>query len=117
MYKTSEEIVLRVLERINSKKIIIFSDHGYIRSESGFSFSVPDPIKKKLREAFGSSRYITMDKTELSDFVQVGFVVDFAGYYLIKSRYIWPVPGKYNIYLHGGISLMECFVPVIEVEK
>jgi hypothetical protein len=117
MYKTLEEIVLRVLEGINSKKIIILSDHGYIRSESGFSFSVPDAIKKKLREAFGSSRYITMDKAELSDLVQVGFVVNFAGYYLIKSRYIWPMPGRYNIYLHGGISLMECFVPVIEVEK
>jgi len=117
MYKTSEKIILRVLERINSKKILIFSDHGYIRSEPGFSFSVPDSIKKKLKEAFGSSRYITMDKAELSDLVQIGFVVDFAGYYLVKSRYIWPVPGKYNIYLHGGISLMECFVPVIEVER
>jgi hypothetical protein len=117
MYKTVEKVILEVLERINSKKIIILSDHGYIRSEPGFSFAVPDTTKKKLKEAFGSSRYITMEKYDLADLVQVGLVVDFAGYYLVKSRYTWPMPGKYNIYLHGGISLMECFVPVIEVER
>lgn len=117
MYKTLEKIILVVLEKIKSKKIIILSDHGYIRSESGFAFSVSDYQKKKLKEAFGGSRYITMDKADLSDLVSMGLVIDFSGFYLVKSRYIWPVPGKYNIYLHGGVSLMECFVPVIEVEK
>ena len=117
MYKTTEKIILEVLERIETKKIIILSDHGYIRSEPGFSFSVHDSAKKKLRESFGGSRYIAMDKGDLSELVDAGLVVDFAGFYLVKSRYNWPVPGKYSIYLHGGISLMECFVPVIEVEK
>lgn len=117
MYRTTEKIVLRLLERIEAKKIIILSDHGYIRSEPGFSFSVPESRKKKLREAFGGSRFITMDKADLSEPVHVDYVVDFSGYYLVKSRYIWPVSGKYNIYLHGGVSLMECFVPVIEVER
>lgn len=117
MYKTTEKIIFEVLERIESKKIIILSDHGYIRSEPGFSFSVHDSTKKKLRNTFGSSRYITMDKCDLSELVEMGFVADFSGYWLVKSRYIWPMPGKYNIYLHGGISLMECFVPVIEVER
>ncbi|MCL6500834.1 MAG: hypothetical protein K6T16_02260 [Candidatus Pacearchaeota archaeon] len=117
MYKTSEKIVFELLREINSKKIIILSDHGYIRSEPGFSFSVPEDRKKKLREIFGSSRFITMDKADLSELVIGGYIAEFSGYYLVKSRYIWPVSGKYNIYLHGGISLMECFVPVIEVER
>jgi hypothetical protein len=117
MYKTSEKIVFELLSKINSKKIVILSDHGYIRSESGFSFSVPEGAKKKLREAFGGSRFITMEKCDLSELVIDGYITEFSGHYLVKSRYIWPVPGKYNIYLHGGISLMECFVPVIEVEK
>ena len=117
MYRTLEKIVLELLKRINAKKIIILSDHGYIRSEPGFSFSVPDSSKKKLREAFGGSRYITMDKADVSELVSNGYVVDFSGFYLVKSRYIWPMSGKYNIYLHGGISLMECFTPVIEILK
>lgn len=117
MYKTSEKIVFELLRKINSKKIIILSDHGYIRSESGFSFSVAESRKKRLRETFGNSRFVTMDKADLSEIVVDGYIAEFSGYYLVKSRYVWPVPGKYNIYLHGGVSLMECLVPVIEVEK
>lgn len=117
MYRISEKIVFELLRKINSKKISIFSDHGYIRSEPGFSFSVPEGKKKKLREAFGSSRSISMDKADLSELVNEGYLAEFSGYYLVKSRHVWPVSGKYNIYLHGGVSLMECLVPVIEVEK
>lgn len=117
MYKTTEKIIFELLSKIRSKKIIILSDHGYIRSEPGFSFSVPEGSKKKLKEHFGSSRFIAMDKADLSALVDKGYVVEFSGYYLVKSRYVWPVPGKYSIYLHGGVSLMECFVPVIEVVR
>lgn len=117
MYKTCEKIVFELLSNINSKKIIILSDHGYVRSEPGFSFSVAESRKKNLREIFGSSRFITMGICDLSELVNDGYVVDFSGYYLVKARYIWPMPGKYIIYLHGGLSLMECFVPVIEVER
>jgi len=117
MYKISEKIIFELIKKINSKKIMILSDHGYNRSESGFSFSVSDKIKKKLKDTFGSSRFIDMDKTDLTKVVKHGCVSEVSGYYLVKSRYVWPVPGKYNIYLHGGISLMECLTPVIEVEK
>ncbi len=116
MYKTSEKIVFELQKKINAKKIIILSDHGYIRSEPGFSFSVPEGKKKKLRESFGGSRFIPMDKADLSELVEDGYVAEFSGYYMVKSRYTWPVSGKYNIYLHGGVSLTECLVPVIEVE-
>ena len=51
------------------------------------------------------------------ELVDEGYVIEYSGYYLIKSRFIWPVPGKYNVYLHGGISLMECYTPIIEVYK
>ncbi|MFW6173833.1 MAG: hypothetical protein ACOC5T_08820 [Elusimicrobiota bacterium] len=117
MYKTSEKIIFELIKKTKSKKIIILSDHGYNRSESGFSFSVSEKIKKKLRDTLGGSRFITMDKTDLTQVVKHGCVSEVSGYYLVKSRYVWPVSGKYNIYLHGGISLMECLVPVIKVEK
>jgi len=117
MYGSSEKIVLELVNNIKSNKIVILSDHGYIRSEAGFSFSVPDEVKVKLRDVFGSSRYVSMNKSDASELVDKGYVVEISGNYLIKSRYIWPVPGKYNIYLHGGISLMECYTPIIEVYK
>jgi len=54
---------------------------------------------------------------DFPEFIKAKYVIDFSGYYLVKSRFTWPIGGKYNIYLHGGVSLMECFVPVIEVKK
>ena len=101
-----------VKENYDKRDLLLICD-----LDERFSFSVPEGKKKRLRESFGGSRFIPMDKTDLSEFVQDGYVIDFSGYYLIKSRYVWPVPGKYNIYLHGGVSLMECLVPVIEVER
>lgn len=70
-----------------------------------------------MRETFGSVRFIPIDKGDLSELVTEGYITEFAGFYLVKSRYTWPVSGKYNVYLHGGVSLMECLVPVIEVER
>ncbi len=117
MYKVVEEIVIEILAKIKAKRIVITSDHGYIRTEAGFIFSVPDKAKRKFQQIFGSKRYVKMNSINVEDLINEGYVKEFNGYYLAKSRYIWPVPGRYSIYIHGGLSLMECFVPVLEVEK
>lgn len=117
MYEVILGIVHELINRLNTSKIVITSDHGYIRSESGFVFGVPDNVKAKLQNTFGSARYIQMNDVDVITLVKQGYVEEFAGYYLAKSRYMWPVRGKYSIYLHGGLSLMECFTPVIEVRK
>jgi len=117
MYKTVKNIVFEIISRAESSKIIILSDHGYIRTEAGFVFSVSDRAKRKLQEILGSKRYLKMDSIDLKDLIEEGYIEEFNGYYLVKSRYLWPVPGKYSIYIHGGLSLMECFTPVIEVRK
>lgn len=115
MLHTTLGLCFKLLDRLSSKKIIILSDHGYIRSEAGYVFTPQKP--KKMHKVFGSNRFISMNEVEADDLVEDGTVVSFNGYYLVKSRYVWPVPGKYNVYLHGGVSLMECFTPVIEVNR
>ena len=117
MYKLVEKIVLEIISQIKFNKIIISSDHGYIRTEAGYVFSVGEKAKKKLQTIFGSKRYVKMDSLEVEDLINAGYVEEFNGYYVVKSRYLWPISGKYSIYIHGGLSLMECFVPVLEVEK
>jgi len=117
MYKVVEKIVLEILERIKTEKMVITSDHGYIRTEAGFVFSVPDKAKRKFQQIFGSKRYVKIDSVDVEDLKNEGYIKEFNGYYLTKSRYLWPISGKYSIYIHGGLSLMECIVPVLEVEK
>jgi len=117
MYKVTEKIVLEIIEKIRADRIIITSDHGYIRTEAGFVFSVPEKAKRIFQQIFGSKRYVKIDSINIEDLIKEGYVKEFNGYYLAKSRYLWPVSGRYSIYLHGGLSLMECFVPVLEVKK
>jgi len=117
MYKIVEKIVLEILSKLKSEKIIITSDHGYIRTEAGFIFSVSEKAKRKFQQIFGSKRYVKMDNLDVEDVIREGYVKEFNGYYVAKSRYLWPVRGKYSIYIHGGLSLMECFTPVLVVEK
>jgi len=117
MYKVVEKVVLEILTKLNSKKIIITSDHGYIRTEAGFVFSVLGMAKRKFQQIFGSKRYVKMDDVDVEDLIKEGYVTEFNGYYLAKSRCLWPVPGRYSIYIHGGLSLMECFTPVLVIEK
>jgi len=117
MYKIVEKIVLEILSKLKSEKVIITSDHGYIRTEAGFVFSVSEKAKRKFQQIFGSKRYVKMDDLDVEDLIKEGYIKDFNGYYIAKSRYLWPVPGRYSIYIHGGLSLMECFAPVLIVEK
>ena len=117
MYNIVERITLQVISQLNSEIIIITSDHGYIRTEAGFVFPVSEKAKRKFQQIFGSKRYVEMDNLDAEDLIMEGYVKEFNGYYITKSRYLWPVSGRYSIYIHGGLSLMECFVPVLEVER
>ncbi|MDL1970143.1 MAG: hypothetical protein LWW94_04040 [Candidatus Desulfofervidaceae bacterium] len=117
MYSVVEKIVIEVITQLKFNKIIITSDHGYIRTEAGYVFSVHEKAKKKFQNVFGGKRYVKMDSLNVEDLFQAGYVEEFNGYYIAKSRYLWPVSGKYSIYIHGGLSLMECLVPILEVER
>jgi len=117
MYENVKKIVLSMLSKIESDTILITSDHGYIMTESGLNFPLDDRAKVECQKAFGSKRYVSMDNLYLNNLVSKGYVKDFNGFYVAKSRYLWPVPGKYSIYIHGGLSLMECFTPVLIIER
>jgi len=117
MYEIAAKIVEDLVDKLKANKIIILSDHGYIRSEAGFVFTAGEKAKRRLQDVFGSKRYIAMNDVEVNDLIRGGYVEEFGGYYLVKSRYVWPVSGRYSIYIHGGLSLMECFTPVIELMK
>lgn len=119
MYKTMETIVFDLINQIEAKKIIISSDHGYIRTEAGNVFTVDNKsAREMLRNTFGGKRSARIDENNgMDNLIASKYVEEFDGYYVIKSLYSWPVKGKSSIYIHGGLSLMECFTPVIVIEK
>lgn len=118
MYQEMESIVMNILRQHESDRFIISSDHGYTKSTGGYQFRANKEDLMKVRKVMSGSRY---NETELNDkigkMVDAGFLVYFNGYAMARGRYTWPIGGKYNVYQHGGVSLMECLTPKIEVMR
>ena len=46
-----------------------------------------------------------------------GYVTEIEDYVLVKGRWFWSAKGRFSPIFHGGVSFMECFIPVIKLRK
>ena len=112
MYEKTERTFARIVEQLDAERIVVGSDHGYVRLESGNTFPVTKPHKDRLQETF-SGRFASVAETNADDLVAEGLVVESDGFYMPVGRYTWPARGKYSTFTHGGLSLPECITPRI----
>lgn len=116
-YEDTVDILLSLLEQLDHEKILIGSDHGYVREESGFNFPIGEPQKSEMKSTFGSDRFVSLEESDPEDLIDERMVVEADGYYMILGRYTTPSRGKYGLYQHGGMSITECLTPRLEVKK
>lgn len=114
MYEKTQTTFLRVLDQLDAERVIIGSDHGYARLDSGHTFQISDSEKKRLQHTF-SGRFESVSDVNADNLVEDGFVVEADGYYMPIGRYTWPARGKYSTFQHGGLSLPECITPRIQL--
>jgi hypothetical protein len=114
MYKKTETALRAILDQLDTDRIVIGSDHGYARLDAGHTFQISDGEKSALQETF-SGRFESVGEVDASHLVDAGLVVEADGYYMPIGRYTWPARGKYSTFQHGGLSLLECITPRIEV--
>lgn len=125
VYKKTEGVVFEVLNKTNKSKVIIGSDHGYIRTEAAYNIDLKNKtVKKWLRKLFGGSRFVAKEEAEqklAEKLLERNLIVEVnneeGSYYLPISHYSWPVSGKYSTFSHGGLSLLEVITPRIIVVK
>ena len=124
IYSKTSNVLLKYLRMIDSKKIIITSDHGYCTKHPGLNWKVPDMEKEVYQEVFGLARFKLQSEIFGDMAYKVKEVEKKTGRLkivnenvLINGRYIWPVRGDQKRIYHGGISFMENFVPLIVVNK
>ncbi len=118
MYEEVEKIVLNVINQHEKDKFVITSDHGYAKSTGGYQFRADKKDMMKVRNIMSGSRYKKTEMNEsLQKMIDLGFLIYYNKYSMARGRYTWPVSGKYDVYQHGGVSLMECMTPKIEVER
>ncbi|MDB6140354.1 MAG: hypothetical protein JWO94_3426 [Verrucomicrobiaceae bacterium] len=97
------------------RRLVITSDHGY--AATGAFPNVPAEQKDYLRETFAAQRFrsgaidanawlppLTTTVTTASGLVT-----------FVLGRQKWQVPGGFPALSHGGLTLMETFVPWIEL--
>lgn len=116
MYEKTERTFSRIIDQLNTDRIVIGSDHGYIRLDSGNTFPVSEQNKNRLQETF-SSRFESIAEAEATALVDEELVVEADGYYMPIGRYTWPKRGKYSTFTHGGLSLTECITPRITITR
>ena len=116
MYEKTERTFGRIVDQLDTEHIVVGSDHGYIRLDSGNTFPVGEQNKNRLQETF-SSRFESVAEVEANTLVDQGLVVEADGYYMPIGRYTWPKSGKYSTFTHGGLSLTECITPRITITR
>lgn len=114
MYEKTETTFQRILEQLDANRVVVGSDHGYVRLDAGHTFPISEAQKQRLQETF-SGRFVSVGEVNADDLVDEGLVVESNGYYMPIGRYTWPTRGKYTTFQHGGLSLPECITPRIEV--
>ena len=124
IYLKASNIILKQIENTNHDQIIITSDHGYCTKHPGCNWSIPVSEKEIFQEVFGSARFKEKNKIFGDMEEKIEEILDktdrlkkVGDNVIVNGRYIWPVPGSKKQIYHGGISFMENFVPLIEVEK
>lgn len=115
IYEKTREVLLNVLKALMEDRFIITSDHGYINTQTFFLEVGGRRERESLQSLFGSDRYLE-NPSRADELIKRGYIVPYGDFYLVRNRYAWPARGKYRVMLHGGVSLLECLVPVLRVK-
>jgi hypothetical protein len=118
------DILRKILERITSDEITLTSDHGYILHRPFAVQSLAGEYQKLMRKIFGMKRGIKSSYIEeealnkLKEIPEIRNLVQVEKEFVVtKSRFVWSVSGRRSLTTHGGLSLMENLVPIIEFRR
>jgi len=114
IYLKTEAMLLSILERIRGHdEIVISSDHGYLSVKAGMAWPTPQPYYGYLKGVMGARTAPVSDSEEARALLEREMIVVHGDHFLVKGRYTGDFGG---VYLHRGLSLMECLTPWLVVQ-
>ena len=101
----------------HGRRLITTSDHGYAHT-GGFP-NVPADQKDYLKEKFAAQRFRAGNVDTRAWLPPLTAVLPTAtgSVTFVTGRRKWQVPGGFPALSHGGLTLMETFVPFVELSK
>jgi len=117
------KVLLATLDGLEADEFLVTSDHGYLYVENATLFWSVGRDAKVLRQLFGGRRTVPAGKVG-PEFDRLRHVPRSRAYALfddegcyVRGRYHWSVQGPASDIAHGGLSLMECLVPVMRIRR
>jgi len=117
VYEKTRQLLFEIIQNSRHKEISVTSDHGYVDLTAGCTFPLNTLEKGMLKNQF-KERFKPMENNyELEQLYNRGRIAYSNNYYMVNGRYSWAQRGKASSIRHGGISLLECMIPVIRIKK
>ena len=122
-FNKTVRVLLATLEGLEADEFLVTSDHGYLYVENATLFWSAGQDTKVLRQLFGGQRAVLtrnvgpeFDKLRQVPKSRTYALFDEEGCY-VRGRYHWSIQGPGSDVAHGGLSLMECLVPVMRIRR
>ncbi|KGR75218.1 hypothetical protein [Ureibacillus sinduriensis] len=115
---TSDDFWHLIENLANGRRLVITSDHGY--ASTGDFINIDGEQAEYLKAKYKNQRFIKNDKVLEASFVppiDIQIELNNGLYSFVLGRRKWKNSGGYPTLAHGGLSLMETFVPFFEVSK
>lgn len=106
----TKEVLEEMFCRLEGRKVVITSDHGYFY---GANINHFEPFKAPKEMSSAKRAYERLQVTA----AQREYFVEHNGWVVLKGRYWWRSGGQNAPHTaHGGLSLAEVFVPVLTIQ-
>lgn len=117
VYADTQQLVHEILKTCRHDDVIITSDHGYVDLTASCTFQITNEWKELLRNQFKNRWRAKENNWELEQLYERGLIRYAGEYYVVAGRYSWTTGrGSVNARKHGGLSIMECMTPVLNVK-
>ena len=112
---TSDDFWTFIDRLTTGRTLLITSDHGY--AATGHFHDLQDKNQiETMRVAFAAQRHAKADNAEPLPWIPP-LDLTLGQHRYVLGRHKWKIQGGYPALQHGGLSLLEMFVPFIEIQR
>ena len=115
VYERAKGILTRVVEQTTHDSVVVTSDHGYANFAGRNPYNLSEESRAVFEEKFDGRYREVVNSHPLRELEEQGYTIRSDGYYLVAGHYDWG--SRQSKITHGGVSLLECLIPVLRINK